>query len=188
MAESVVRYLESTPGKNRRMVVVAGGNHVRHGFGIPRRVFRRLPTSYILIGSKELEIPEEKRDRLMDVEVPGFPMPPYDFLAFTAYEDLARTGVKLGVMLEEAEGKVRVKAVLPNSAAEAAGLLEGDVLVTFDGIPLEAAFDLIYEVKQKEPGDRSVLQIERDGKEQTVEVAFPEPAAETAPPNMHPKK
>ena len=188
MAESVVRYLESPPGKSRRLVVVAGGNHIRHGFGIPRRVFRRLPTSYTLIGSKELDIPEEKQDRLMDVEIPGFPMPPYDFLLFTEYEDLAMPGVKLGVLLDEAEGKVRVKAVLPNSVAEAAGLLEGDVLVAFDGIPLEEAFDLIYEVKQKRPGDRSVLQIERDGKGQTVEVRFPEPAGETTPPKMHPKK
>jgi uncharacterized iron-regulated protein len=188
MAESVVRYLESPHGKNQRMVVVAGANHVRHGFGIPRRVFRRLPASYTLIGSKELDIPEEKQDRLMAVEVPGFPMPPYDFLAFTAYEDLARRGVRLGVLLDEAEGKVRVKEVLPNSVAEDAGLLEGDVLVTFDGIPLAEAFDLIYEVKQKQPGERSVLQIERDGKGQTVEVTFPEPAAVTTPPKIQPKK
>ena len=188
MAESVVRYLESPAGNTRRMVVVAGGNHIRHGFGIPRRVFRRLPTSYILIGSKELVIPDDKRDRMMDVEVPRFPMPPYDFLVFTEYEDLARPGVKLGVMLEEAEGKVRVKAVLPNSAAEAAGLLAGDVLLALDGVPLAENYDLIYEVKQKRPGDRSVLQIERDGKAQTVEVAFPEPAAQTAPPKMHPQK
>jgi uncharacterized iron-regulated protein len=188
MAESVVRYLESPAGKTRRMVVVAGGNHIRHGFGIPRRVFRRLPTSYILIGSKELVIPDDKRDRMMDVEVPRFPMPPYDFLAFTEYEDLARPGVRRGVMLEEAEGKVRVKAVLPNSAAEAAGLLAGDVLLAFDGVPLAENYDLIYEVKQKRPGDQSVLQIERDGKEQTVEVTFPEPAAQTAPPKMHPQK
>jgi uncharacterized iron-regulated protein len=188
MAESVVRYLESPAGKTRRMVVVAGGNHIRHGFGIPRRVFRQLPTSYILIGSKELDIPEDKRDRLMDVEVPRFPMPPYDFLLFTEYEDLVRPGVRLGVMLEEAEGKVRVKAVLPNSAAEAAGLLTGDVLLVFDGVPLAENYDLIYEVKQKRPGDRSILQIERDGKEQKVEVTFPEPAMETVPPKMPPEK
>jgi S1-C subfamily serine protease len=81
-----------------------------------------------------------------------------------------------------------VKEVLPNSAAEAAGLLEGDVLVTFDGIPLAEAFDLIYEVKQKQPGERSVVQIERDGKGQTVEVTFPEPAAVTTPPEIQPKK
>lgn len=188
MAENVARYLESPQGERRHMVVVAGGNHIRHGFGIPRRVFRRLPASYTLIGSKELVIAKGKEDRLMDVEIPGFPMPPYDFLLFTEYEDLARPGVKLGVLLDEAEGKVRVKAVLPGSTAEAAGLREGDVLLVFDGVPLAESFDLIYEVKQKRPGDRSVLQIERDGAGQTVEVTFPEMAADPAPPHDTPKK
>lgn len=188
MAENVARYLESPQGESRRMVVVAGGNHIRHGFGIPRRVFRRLPASYTLIGSKELVIAEGKEDRLMDVKIPDFPMPPYDFLLFTEYEDLPRPGVRLGVLLDEAEGKVRVKAILPGSAAEAAGLQEGDVLLAFDGVPLVESFDLIYEVKRKQPGERGVLQIERDGAGQTVEVTFPEPEAEPAPPHDAPKK
>jgi uncharacterized iron-regulated protein len=175
MAENIVRFLQSPPGQNRRMVVVAGGNHVRHGFGIPRRVFRRLPTSSVRIGSKELVIPEDKRDQLMAVEVPEFPMPPYDFLVFTVYEDLARPGVKLGVLLEESAGKVRVKTVLPGSAAETAGLREGDVLLAIDGVLVAESLDLIYEVKQKRPGERSVLQIEREGAGQTVNVTFPLP-------------
>jgi hypothetical protein len=187
MAENVVRYLESPPGKNRRLVVVAGGNHVRHGFGIPRRVFRRLPASYLLIGSKELVVPEDKRDRLMDVEVPKFPMPPYDFLVFTAYEDLAPPKVMLGILLEEAEGKVRVKGVLPGSVAEAAGLQEGDVLLEIDGMPVAESFDLIYEVRQKRPGDRSILQIERAGSGQTVEVMFPPGHEKTEPAPAPPK-
>ena len=58
----------------------------------------------------------------MDVDIPSFPMPPYDFLVFTEYENLDRPGVKLGVLLEEADGQVRIKAVLPGSDAEAAGL------------------------------------------------------------------
>ena len=186
MAENVARYLQSPQGEGRRMVVVAGGNHVRHGFGIARRVFRRLPASYVLIGSKELAIPEEKRDRLMAVKSPEFPMPAYDFLVFTEYEDLVRSGVRLGVLLEEDAGKVRVKAVLPGSAAEAAGLVAGDVLLAFDGVPLAENLDLIYEVKQKRAGDRSVLQIERDGAGQTVEVTFPVPAE--PPPQTHPEK
>jgi uncharacterized iron-regulated protein len=173
MAENVARYLKSPPGKNRRLVVVAGGNHVRHGFGIPRRVFRRLPASYLIIGSKELVVPEDKQDRLMDVEVPKFPMPSYDFLVFTEYEDLAPPKVMLGILLDEAEGKVRVKSVLPGSVAEAAGLQEGDVLLEIDGIAVAESFDLIYEVRQKRPGDRSILQIERAEAQQSVEVTFP---------------
>jgi S1-C subfamily serine protease len=111
----------------------------------------------------------------MAVEVPEFPMPPYDFLVFTVYEDLARPDVKLGVLLEEADGKVRVKTVLPGSAAETAGLREGDVLLAIDGVLVAESLDLIYEVKQKRPGERSVLQIEREGAGQTVNVTFPLP-------------
>lgn len=187
MAQSVMSYLQSTPGQSQRMVVVAGGNHVRHGFGIPRRVFRRLPTSHVIIGSKELVIPEDKRDRLMDVDVPHFPMPPYDFLLFTEYETLSIPGVKLGVLLDEAEGNVRVKTVFPGSAAEAAGLREGDVLLDLDGIPLVENFDLIYEVRQKRPGDHSILQIERAGVRQTVEVTFPVKEEKTTPLAAPPK-
>lgn len=183
MAENIARLMESPEGENRRMVVVAGGNHVRHGFGIPRRVFRRLPVSYAMIGSKELVIPKEKRDQLMDVEAPELPMTPYDYLIFTEYEDLPKQGVKLGVLLDDEGGKVKVKAVQPGSAAEAVGVREGDRLLEFDGIPLAESFDLVYEVKRKRPGDRAVLEIERNGEKQKVEVFFfPEAASPLHPP------
>lgn len=186
MAESIVRYLNDTGPQEWRMVVVAGGNHIRHGFGIPRRVFRRLPVSQALVGSKELVVGEDKQDRLMDVDIPSFPMPAYDFLAFTEYEDLPKQEVRLGILLEEAEGKVRAKGVQPGSAAEAAGVKEGDVLLEFDGIALAESFDLVYEVKRKRPGDRAVLRLERGGEPLSVEVVFTAPAKE--PPAEHPKK
>ncbi len=85
MAANIAGYLQGR--ESVRMVVVAGGNHIRYGFGIPRRVFRRLPTSYSLVGSAEIEIPEDKKDRLMDVETPSFPMVPYDFIVYSRYEE-----------------------------------------------------------------------------------------------------
>ncbi len=177
MAENLANHLRAPRNSARRMVVVAGGNHIRHGFGIPRRVFRRLPTSYALVGSREIVIPEDKRDRLMDVEIPGFPMPPYDFMVFTEYEDLDKQEVRLGVMLEPDGKGVRVKGVLPGSNAETAGLRKGDRLVAIDGKPLEENFDLIYEVKQKELGDQALLKVDREGERLTLEVVFKEPAS-----------
>ena len=88
MAETTANHLLTCLDGSQRMVVVAGGNHIRHGMGIPRRVFRRLPTSYLLVGTDEINIPADKQDRLMDVETPLFPMPPYDYVAYVAYEDL----------------------------------------------------------------------------------------------------
>jgi uncharacterized iron-regulated protein len=175
MAENVANFLAGPQGENMHMMIMAGGNHVQYGFGIPRRVFRRLPTSYALVGSKEIVVPESKRENLMDVEVPRFPMPAYDFVVFTAYESLEIRGSRLGVMLHEEDGRVRIEKVLPGSAAEESGLKSGDVLISFDGEPVEENLDIIYAVKQKRPGDRAVLEIVRDAAPITLEVLFSSP-------------
>jgi hypothetical protein len=179
MAESVVRHLQSFPHDNQRMVVLAGSHHIRYGFGIPRRVFRRLPVSYALIGSEEVEFPEHRLGQRMRVQMPAFPMPPYDDVVFTAYEDLPGDRVKLGVRMEEQDGRVVVLAVVPGSAAERSGVLAGDTLLSLDGEPISENFDLVYAVGQKVRGDRGVLAVERGGEVLQLEVDFqPLPPAE----------
>ena len=172
MAESVVSYLQADPGGTRRMVVLAGGNHIRYGFGIPRRVFRRMPSSYALVGTLEVMGAADKQDRIMDVEMPGFPMPSYDYLVFTAYESLPTDKVKLGVRMEEQEGKVVVKEVVAGSAADLAGVKAGDVILAIDREPISENFDLIYAVGQKAKGDKGLLEVERAGARLTLEVEF----------------
>ena len=171
MAENIVQTLIDK-GPDHRMVVMAGGNHVRFGFGIPRRVYRRLPTSYMLIGSRELVVPEEKQDKLMNVDMPRFPMTPYDYLVYTEYESLPGERVKLGVRMKEEDGKVVVKAVVPNSAADEAGVLAGDVIVALDEVLIEDNFDLIYEVKQRVSGDQVTLIVEREAERLKLDVTF----------------
>ncbi|MEJ2201336.1 MAG: PDZ domain-containing protein, partial [Desulfuromonadaceae bacterium] len=103
---------------------------------------------------------------------PDFPMPPYDFVLFTEYEDLGKEEVKLGVLLADTESGVRVDGVILGSVAETAQLEKGDMLLALDGIALQENFDLIYEVKQKKPGDRSTLLIRRGENTLQVEVEF----------------
>ena len=174
MAESVVRYLASPAGKDMHLMVVAGGDHVSHGFGIPRRAFRRLPASYVLIGGQEIDIPADKQNRLMDVNLPEFPMIPYDFLAYLAYEDLPQTGVRLGVVIEPAPtGRgLMVTNVAPASTAERAGLQRGDLLLAIDGQALVENFDLIYAIQQKQAGDHGTLQVVRQGQTMVLDVLF----------------
>ena len=176
MAESIARYLAAPEGKDRRLVVVAGGNHVSYGFGIPRRVFRRLPTSYVLIGGHEVEIAREKQPEMMDVEVPDFPTVPYDFMAYFAYEELQKTGVLLGVMFEpDPKGRgLTVNGVVPDSNAARAGVKAGDLLLSLDGDPLIDSLDLIYAVKQKHAGDKSKLKLDREGETLTLDILFQE--------------
>ena len=174
MAESAARYLTSPAGQDKHLLVVAGGDHVRNGFGIPRRVFRRIATSYVIIGGEEINIPPDKQDRLMNVAEPDFPMLPYDFLVYQAYEDLPEKGVRLGVLVEvAANGRgLIVKNVLPDSNAERSGLKSGDLLLTIDGDALASNFDLIYAVQQRHPGDHVILKIERHGSPLNVDIIF----------------
>ncbi len=174
MAANVVRYLSSPQGNGRHMLVIAGGHHVGYGFGIPRRVFRQLPLSYVLVGNEDIQLPEGKRHRVMDVELPQIPMPAYDYLLYTRYETLKKRKVRLGVLLKEDDGMVVIQAVSPASPAAAAGLQKGDRLRAVDGEPVTKGFDLIYVIKQKQPGDTVRLVIERDGESLQIEARFEE--------------
>jgi uncharacterized iron-regulated protein len=174
MAESAARFLMSPAGRDRHLVVVAGANHVSHGFGIPRRVFRRFPSSFLTIGGSEIEIAAGVEPQTMAVDLPDFPMVPYDFLAFLAYEKLPTQGVLLGVMFEPtASGRgLLVNEVVPGSNAERAGVVRGDLLLALDGEALSDSYDLVYAVKLKHAGERSTLRLERQGKELTLEVLY----------------
>jgi uncharacterized iron-regulated protein len=173
MAGNIAAFLGAPERQDWRMVVVAGGNHVRGGFGIPRRVFRRLPASYVLVGSKEIEVPAELQDRMMDVTIPPFPMPPYHYLVHTRYETLPPQ-VKLGIMLNDEAGTVTVEGVIPGSIAAAAGVLKGDHVVSLNGEAIGESFDLVYLVRQQRPGDPGTLVVERDGQELTFAITFQE--------------
>jgi len=164
----------SPEGRDKHLLVVAGGDHIRNGFGIPRRAFRRFATSYTIISGVEINVPPDKQDRLMNVTVPDFPMPPSDFLVYQAYEDLPQTGVRLGVAIENSSAGrgLVVKIVQPGSNAERIGLEIGDILLSLDGETLSDTFDLTYAVQQKHPGDKSVLQIERKGTPMRLEIVF----------------
>jgi len=172
MAENLVNYLQSQQGQDKQVMVVAGGNHVSYGFGIPRRAFRRLPLNYLLIGSRTIEIAEDKQVETMNVSMPGFPMPPYHFMTYTRYETLPEQGVKLGVHLKEEAQNVTVISVMPGSAAEHAGLLPDDILRKIETIEIQETFDLVHELNQLQAEDRVTLELERAGETLEIEVDF----------------
>lgn len=59
-----------------------------------------------------------------------------------------------------------------NSAAEQAGLKEGDVIIGIDGIPIRSAAELQETVGRKRPGDTVNLKYYRDGKEFETKVVL----------------
>ncbi|TSK03918.1 MAG: PDZ domain-containing protein [Geobacter sp.] len=184
MAETAARYLKSPAGQDHHLVVIAGGNHIAYGFGIPRRVFRRVPTSYVTIGGQEVVVKRTEQPATMDVELPQFPTVSVDFLVNYAYEELSRPQVLLGVMFEpSAKGSgLTVKKVLPDSNASRAGLQQEDVILALDAEPLKEAFDLVWSIRQKHPGDKSKLKMERKGETIYLDVVFKEGAQQHGKP------
>lgn len=69
---------------------------------------------------------------------------------------------------------VRVHKVMPGSAAESAGIHEGDILIAFDGEPVTDLRSYSRLLKAKRPGDTVEVTVLRDGAEQTVSAILGE--------------
>jgi uncharacterized iron-regulated protein len=172
MAERVVAYLESPRGAGKTMVTLTGGWHVRYGIGLPRKVLRRMAVPYVIVLPQEIAIPEGKRDRLMDVELPEIPLLPADFVWMVPYEDLEDRQVRMGVLLREGDGAMVVEAVTPGSPADKAGIEKGDAIVSLDGEPISDMADIRILLGGKGFGDRSAVSVVRDGEEKTFDLEF----------------
>lgn len=67
-----------------------------------------------------------------------------------------------------------VQTVVPGSAAEAAGIAAGDVIVGVDGRPVGTPEDLGRLVRRHRPGDTVEVALERSGQPRSVDVALGE--------------
>lgn len=172
MADSAARFLKANPGK--KIVILAGGNHVRYGFGIPRRVFRRVPEPYAIVEPVIVQYPEEKKDRLMDVDPPSLPLRTADFIWPVTYKDLADEKIMLGVMIQDSTEPVGVKVnkVMDGSTAQKAGIAAEDVITSIDGAEIKEVFDLSYEIQGKKKGQEGSVTVLRGGETKILRVTF----------------
>lgn len=85
-------------------------------------------------------------------------------------------GVNIGPVGGPGEAGVPVQGVTPDSAAEAAGIRSGDVLLSIDGLRLDWADDtdpqakLFDKLEEIEPGSRFTVEHRRDGEVLSAEV------------------
>lgn len=94
---------------------------------------RRMPMPYAIVLPEEINIPEEKKDQMMNVDLPQIPLLPADFVWWVPYEGLEGKRVAMGVRLVEKDNEVLVEGVMQGSPAEKAGILTGDRIFSFDG-------------------------------------------------------
>jgi uncharacterized iron-regulated protein len=172
MADRIVSYLRSPRGENKRVVTITGGWHVRYGFGLPKKVVKRMPMPYTIIVPEEIGPPEDKSaGQTMDVDLPTVPLLPEDLVWFVNYESYEGRRVRIGARLEEKkDGEVVIEGIVPGSPGEKAGLRKGDRIFSIDGAPVKESFDVIHAVAGKTEGDTVTLVVRNDGQERTVPV------------------
>ena len=77
----------------------------------------------------------------------------------------------------DVENGALINQVVEDSAAEAAGLQAGDVVIAVDGTPIDTAGDLRNRIGLKRVDDDVNLDIIRDGEQQTIDAKVGEPGA-----------
>ncbi len=80
--------------------------------------------------------------------------------------------------LPEVRG-ARITGVVPDGAAESAGLKENDIIMSFDGKEVNSPSELQEFVSRKRPGDKASVTYFRNGKETTIPVTMKNVAGNT---------
>ncbi len=170
MAHNIAAYLESPAGSDKKMVVIAGGFHVAHGYGLPRRVFQQAKLDYCTLLTHTPEVLVENERQTMDVDFPELPLYLCDYLWCVPYRNLKDKQARLGIGMQPAGRGVKIVMVEAGSAAEKYGLQIGDLVLACNGKKLKEPIDLSILLLQEVKGQTIKLQIEREGKYQVVEV------------------
>jgi aminopeptidase N len=142
MAHSIDEFMKKNP--NYQIVVLAGVGHIMYGSGIPKRTFRLNGKDYATLIPYPGTIDKNVADFVL------FPKP----LSPPATP-------KLGVVIKYTDGKVKIEKIMPESAAEKAGLKTGDVIISLDDCKIESIDDLKIFLFDKKPGKTIKVKILR---------------------------
>ena len=154
------------------MVTITGAWHVKYGFGLPKKVVRRVPMPYTILLTEEISTPEQKEGRLMQVDLPEVPLLPAHFLWYVPFNGIEEKRVRMGIRMEEKEGGLHVESVAPGSPASMAGIAKGDELLALDGQPVKEPVDVLFRVGEKRDGDAARVTVRRGGEEKTLDLRF----------------
>ncbi|MCB9285742.1 MAG: PDZ domain-containing protein [Lewinellaceae bacterium] len=129
-------------------------------------------------------LPEELKNRLENKGLHFRSLDGEDF-TFGAPPNKAMLGVQVGQKIErlnesgdvedvdvpESEGAA-VMEVFEGSAAEEAGIRKGDIITAVDGQPIEGFKALVDALSDKEPGEKVVVGLNREGQPMEVEATL----------------
>lgn len=150
-------------GAKPLVVGIVGSGHLRFGHGVPQQLRDLgIQSVGVLLPMAAGGDCDELRPGLADAV----------FAVPTRPQAVAEPP-RLGVSLENQDGRVLIAEVSKGSLAEDSGLKKGDRILTVAGQPLAGVSALLPAIRQQPPGTWLPLQIERAGSTIEVVVKFP---------------
>lgn len=170
MAETLSRFLRSSEGEGKTVLVIAGSGHVAFDFGIPKRFYRRTLLPY-----KTIVLKEWKKNMEEDLNFDKVSSPVANFLWITKPAPPDKKRPRIGVLLRETEDPKRIwiERVIPGSPAEKAGLLAGDQLSAIDGKEVKKVKEIQDALAEKGWGKDVTVIILREGRKEEITVILP---------------
>ncbi len=163
MAEALYRARRDNP--KALVVGILGRGHIEYGYGVPHQLAD--------LGAERVTVllPLDGVEACAALE-PGvadavFLLPPQ------AEEAPPTAKPRLGVLIETAEGGVRVRHVAADSIAEAIGLAIGDVITAAAGFATLTSADLVEVVQRQAPGTWLPLEVRRGEETLRLVAEFP---------------
>ena len=147
------------------VIGIVGRGHLERGFGIPHqladlgvdRVDSLLPLD---AGADCADLPADIASAVFVVDSSG--------------EARLRPHARLGVMIEDGDGGVRVTDVIDDSVAAASGVESGDLILSAAGFDTEKTGDLIEIVQRQAPGTWLPLKLRRGDEVVEITARFPQ--------------
>ena len=128
------------------------------------------------VNTQQGQLPQPNQDAGRQPLTP--PQPPQ---GAGANGQITTGSAQLGVFVVPTDGAgVRISSVTPGTAADAAGLEPGDVILSLNGKLVRSPQDVIAAVRQSRVGDQVELRVWRDGNESTIVAALQEMQATSA--------
>lgn len=162
MAEGLFKAHQKFPGSV--VVGIVGAGHVESGYGIPHQ----LKSLGVSEQASLLPVASNAACKLV-----GTGYADAVFALPHVSDGPTPDRPRLGVLLADEDGGVRLKQVVPNSVAEAAGLKAGDQVINAAGIETKSSDDLVDIVAVQAPGTWLPMSIKRDGQQIDVIAKFP---------------
>ena len=170
MAEAIADFLKSPEGEGKTILVLAGNGHIVFGFGIPKRLYRRISLPYQTILLKEW-----RKGMDGDFLFSRTSRPMANFLWITRPSPPEKKRPRIGIVLQEKEDPrgIWIERVIPESPAEKAGLLPADQFVSIEGKEVQSLKDIHDAVAHKGWGKEVTIIILREGVKKEITVTLP---------------